>query len=190
MATTKFFSAQALEDAIVIAQNGLRDLRGTTLAGFYGPADQIPAEELVERTSRVTSFRAVTGIDQLSSTEAAAQIATPKSAQTFRRMATNAGLEVEFKEDLVTLDGTEPIPRLGYRTQFVADKVAAGADVTINEVRARLNDIAALRQQLPSVEDTLHVVEDAPVAVPDEDSRVLQAQRQMQGYIRQYLRTS
>lgn len=186
----KFFSAQVLEDAIIIARNNLRDLRGQSLAGFYTPADPVPSGELAERVKAVAKFRAANGLQRVSTTEAADQIATPKSAQTFRRVVTNVGLEVEFEEDLVTLDGTEPIPRLGYRTQFVADKVSAGADVTISEVRARLQDIQSLRDRLPSVEDTLHVLESAPTAVADEDSRVLQAQLQMQQYVRQYLRTS
>lgn len=187
---TKFFAAQTLEDMIVLAKNNLRDLRSKKLKPFYAPLDPIPAQEVADRARESAEFRQSKGLPSVSSTETAAQIATPKSEQAFRRTVTNAGLEVSFTEDLVALDGSAAIPQLGYRTEFVAEKTASGAQVSTAEIRARLSEVAALKAQLPSVERTLHVVETGTAAVVDEDPRVAQAVRAMQDYIRKYLRSS
>lgn len=179
MADELYFALQKAQDAQEQFRLGTRDLRNPELRPFFeGP--EIPNAELSSRYAAVRDLHSEVGLVPISQAEFSVQGGVP-SQEFFLQFMESYGLEVEYDDDLVTVEGAEAIPQLGFRTSFIKEQ-SNDRPLSVSEVR----DLIRSRER-NSTPDVPHLSLSEPLVVADSDPAVLAKLRKMRKYAGYYL---
>lgn len=162
---TQSYASAALAATVSITLDKLRDITGAAVADSY-IRNKPSKESLADRIARSTAFRSLNDLPDISAAELALDTANSMARSVFYRIVRATGVESTASQDLQEARGYVVKSHLD---GFLARSGTAATSIPTTR--------------------TLHLLDDPPIVIADEDSVIADRMREAHKYVRDLVKT-
>lgn len=178
---TSYYADVQWRAFMAMYRDGRRNLQDpSALSEYYDGVPDVASEEVAARFAASSAYRLKNELPGIPSGDFAAQLSERSSQDTFLRLVSEMGIEVEYVEDISVEEPDQAIPSVAGIAGTVETLIRRGHTI----------DMAALAARFPVPErdaTVLHLAEDPPSAWAEEDATLRMKRRRAEDYVQQYV---